>query len=205
MQTSLRAGNFRPAGAFIPLKMHPPEDRELMSRVRRGDRDAFATLVERYKTPLVRYLTSLTRNPDRAEELAQDAFVRLFQSSHRYEERGLFQPYLYRIATNLLRTEERNRRRRELLLRAFSRNGTTAAPSPQTVCLRDELAERMAEAIGALPLRYRSPLLLRELEGWSYSDIARTLDCGEGTVKSRIHRGRERLRRLLEPYWNGGL
>lgn len=175
-----------------------------MSRVRRGDREAFTTLVERHKTPLLRYLTSLTRNAERAEELAQDAFVRLFQTSHRYEERGQFQAYLYRIATNLLRTEERNRRRRELLLKAFSWNGATAAPSPQAVCLRDELNERMAEALGSLPLRYRSPLLLREMEGWSYSDIARTLDCGEGTVKSRIHRGRAKLRRLLEPYWNGG-
>jgi RNA polymerase sigma-70 factor (ECF subfamily) len=184
--------------------MHEPGDAELMRRVQAGDRDAFALLVERHKNGLMRYLTVLARSRDRAEEVAQDAFVRLFELSHRYQERGQFAPYLYRVATNLLRSEERKRRRREILLKAFSRNGGGEAPSPQTTCLRDELATRLAAALSALPLRYRSPLLLREMEGWSYSDIARALRCGEGTVKSRIHRGRQRLRSLLEPYWNGG-
>jgi RNA polymerase sigma-70 factor (ECF subfamily) len=176
-----------------------------MRRVQNGDRDAFAALVERHKAPLVRFLTALSRDRDRAEEVAQDAFVRLFELSHRYQERGQFTPYLYRIATNLLRTEDRKRRRRAILLKAFGGNGThEAAPSPQAVCLRDELSLRLSEALSALPLRYRSPIVLREMEGWSYTDIARAMSCGEGTVKSRIHRGREKLRRLLEPYWNGG-
>jgi RNA polymerase sigma-70 factor, ECF subfamily len=186
------------------MNMRVPGDSELMTRVQAGDRDAFAALVERHKHALVRYLTAVARSRDRAEEVAQDAFVRLFELSHRYEERGQFVPYLFRVATNLLRTEERKRRRREILLKAFSSNGVGVAPSPQAACLQDELATRLAEALEALPLRYRSPLLLREMEGWSYSDIARALSCGEGTVKSRIHRGRKRLRRLLEPYWNGG-
>lgn len=177
-----------------------------MRRVQAGDREAFAALVERHKAPLVRFLTSLSRDRDRAEEVAQDAFVRLYELSHRYQERGQFAPYLFRLASNLLRTEERKRRRRAILLKAFSGNGTKReAPSPQAVCLRDELAARLSEALSALPLRYRSPLVLRDMEGWSYTDIARALSCGEGTVKSRIHRGREKLRRLLEPYWNGGL
>ena len=91
-----------------------------------------------------------------------------------------------------------------MLLKAFSRNGVDRTPSPQALCLQDELGLRLAEALSALPLRYRSPLLLREMDGWSYHDIARAMNCREGTVKSRIHRGRERLKRLLEPYWNGG-
>jgi RNA polymerase sigma-70 factor (ECF subfamily) len=183
----------------------PLKDGELMLRVQGGDREAFAALVERHKGPLVRFLTALSRDRDRAEEIAQDAFVRLFELSHRYQERGQFTPYLYRIAANLLRTEDRKRRRRAILLKAFGGNGThEAAPSPQTVCLQDELSVRLSEALSVLPLRYRSPLVLRDVEGWSYTDIARAMSCGEGTVKSRIHRGRERLRRLLEPYWNGG-
>lgn len=186
------------------MNMPAAADSELMNRVQAGDREAFATLVDRHKDGLVRYLTAVTRNRDRAEEVSQDAFVRIFELAHRYQERGQFVPYLYRVATNLLRTEERKRRRRELLLRTFSRNGAGSSPTPQALYLRDELAIHLAEALSALPLRYRSPLLLREMEGWSYSDIARALSCGEGTVKSRIHRGRQRLRRLLAPYWNGG-
>ena len=185
--------------------MTPPEDGELMSRVQAGDREAFAMLVDRHKGKLIRFLTAISRDRDRAEEIAQDAFVRLFELSHRYQERGQFTPYLYRIASNLLRTEDRKRRRRAILLKAFGANGNhDGAPSPQTVCLQDELSLRLAEALSALPLRYRSPLVLRDMEDWSYGDIARAMSCGEGTVKSRIHRGRDRLRRLLEPYWNGG-
>jgi RNA polymerase sigma-70 factor (ECF subfamily) len=185
--------------------MTPPSDAELMTRVQRGDRDAFTSLVDRHKVPLVRFLTALTRDRDRAEEVAQDAFVRLFQLAYRYEERGQFTPYLFRMATNLLRTEDRKRRRRAILLRAFGGNGVHPhVPSPQSICLRDELSLRLMEALEALPLRYRSPIVLRDMEGWSYLDIARAMSCGEGTVKSRIHRGREKLRRLLEPYWNGG-
>lgn len=175
-----------------------------MGRVKNGDREAFGALVERHKNRLVRYLTVLARDRDRAEEIAQETFVRLFELSSRYEERGQFVPYLYRIATNLLRTEQRKLRRRSLLLKVFSSNGVHHAPSPQAVALKDELAKRLTEALSALPLRYRSPLVLREMEGWSYTEIATALRCGEGTVKSRIHRGRRRLRSLLEPYWNGG-
>lgn len=186
------------------MNMRAVADAELMRRVQAGDRRAFAALVERHKDALVRYLTALARNRDRAEEVAQDAFVRIFERCDRYQERGQFVPYLYRVATNLLRTEERTTRRRQMLLKVFSTNGGLASPSPQASCLQEELSAHLAAALCALPMRYRSPLLLREMEGWSYSDIARALSCGEGTVKSRIHRGRERLRRLLEPYWNGG-
>jgi RNA polymerase sigma-70 factor (ECF subfamily) len=145
---------------------------------------------------------------DRSEELAQDVFLKLYCHRGRYQERGQFLPYLYRIATNLARSEERKRRRRELLFHAFATNGNghrEPVASPQTELLQSELSARVAEAIESLPLRYRSPLLLREIEGWSYRDIAAALECREGTVKSRVHRGREQLRRSLEEYWNGGL
>ncbi len=108
----------------------------------------------------------------------------------------------------MARSEERKRRRREFLLQKFSSNGNGRrehVPSPQTELLSNELGTRVGEAIEGLPLRYRSPLLLREIEGWSYRDIAAALKCREGTVKSRVHRGREQLRRVLAPYWNGGL
>lgn len=184
--------------------MQAPSDAELMRRVQGGDREAFAGLVDRHQRRLLRYLGALTRDPDRAQELAQEAFVRLFEQSDRYEERGRFLPYLYRMATNVLRTEERTRRRRELLLRGLPTNGHGRARSPQAECLGSELASRLGEAIAGLPLRFRSPVVLRHIEGWSYAEIARALGCSEGTVKSRIHRGREHLRRALEPYWNGG-
>ena len=175
-----------------------------MTRTRGGDVHAFSVLVDRHKHTLVNYLTSLSRDRDRAEDVAQETFVRLFELVERYEERGQFLPYLFRMATNLFRSEERKSRRRRLLLQVFSSNGDHQPNSPQTEFLRAEATERVTAALARLPLRYRSPLVLREIEGWSYKDIAAALDCREGTVKSRINRGREQLRRLLEPYWNGG-
>ncbi len=183
-------------------------DSELFAQTQRGDRAAFAMLVNRHKHRLVNYLTGIVRNRERSEELAQDVFLKLYQNRGRYQERGQFLPYLYRIATNLARSEERKRRRRELLFRTFSSNGNgrgAPVPTPQAELLNNELSTHLAHAIEALPLRYRSPLLLREIDGWSYRDIAAALRCREGTVKSRVHRGRERLRRALAPYWNGSL
>lgn len=186
--------------------MTEPTDAELMLRVQAGDRSAFALLVDRHKDPLVAYLSRMTRCSDRAEELAQRSFVRLYESAERYREQGQLGGYLYRIATNLLRSEERRARRFRLLSVAFGTNGDSGSTlaSPQRRLLSDEAKEVVSEALGQLPLRYRAPLVLRELEGLSYREIASALGCREGTVKSRINRGKERLRSLLEPYWSGG-
>jgi len=182
------------------------DDSELLQRVQSGDRNAFSALMDRHKDRLINYLTVLVRDRARSEELAQEVFLKLYLHAGRYQERGQFLPYLYRIATNLVRSEERTRRRRELLFRAFTNGNSHREPaSPQAELLSVELGQRLGEAIASLPLRYRSPLTLREIEGWSYRDIACALKCREGTVKSRIHRAREQLRRELEPYWNGGV
>ena len=184
--------------------MNPVGDAELMTRVRSGDREAFAQLVDRHKDGLVNYLTGLTRSRDRAEELAQESFLRLYQHSARYREQGQLVPFLFRIATNLLRSEERRSRRWRLLSMKFSSNGHDPGPSPQARLLEEEVGEQVSRALAELPMKYRSPLVLREMEGWSYREIASALGCGEGTVKSRINRARTRLRHLLSPYWNGG-
>ena len=184
--------------------MGDPSDAQLMERVRSGDRDAFAQLVERHKDPLVNYLIRLTGSRDRAEEIAQEAFLRLFQAAGRYAEQGRLIPFLYRIATNLLRSEERRRRRWRFLAAAFSSNGDRPEPGPQALLLQAEIQEKVSAALQALPTHYRAPLVLREIEGWSYEDIARAMGCREGTVKSRINRGRTQLRETLEPYVSGG-
>src|SRR5687768_13930292 len=87
-----------------------PTDSELMASVARGDREAFATLVERHKRAVTAYMGRLTGNRDRAEELAQETFVRLFQAAAGYRDQGRLVPYLFRIGTNLLRSEERRQR-----------------------------------------------------------------------------------------------
>jgi RNA polymerase sigma-70 factor (ECF subfamily) len=185
--------------------MEGATDAELMARVQSGDRDAFADLVDRHKNMLVNYLTRLTGYRDRAEEYAQEAFLRLYQSASRYREQGQLLPYLYRIATNLVRSDERKKRRWLLLSSVFSTtNGHHSEPNPQSQLLATEIKEQVQLALRNIPAHFRAPLILREIEEWSYQDIAQAVGCREGTVKSRINRGRSQLRELLGPYMNGG-
>ena len=182
-----------------------PTDGDLMARVAQGDRVAFAELVERHKRSLHGYLGRLTGSRERAEELAQETFVRLFQAAGTYRDEGRLLAWLFRIGTNLLRSEERRRRRWQLLQPLFAGgNGHQPARPGEDAVLRHELERRVRRELAALPFRFRVPLVLFEVEEWSYADIAGVLGCREGTVKSRIHRGRDRLRRALTPYWTEG-
>lgn len=185
-----------------PIPLEQPSDAELMARVREGDRDAFADLVDRHKDAVVNYLTRLAGNRDRAEDLAQETFLRLFRSAGGYTEQGYLRAFLYRIGTNLLRSEERRDRRLRFLMPFLSRE-EHAEPAAPSGLLRRELTREVAAAVAKLPLRYRIPLVLHEIEGWSYVDIAQETGCREGTVKSRVHRGRLQLKARLEPYWKG--
>jgi RNA polymerase sigma-70 factor (ECF subfamily) len=177
-------------------------DGELMTRTREGDPDAFAVLVDRYKNPLVNYLTHLTSSRDRAEDLAQESFIRLFARSDRYRDQGKLSPYLFRIATNLLRSEHRRARRWDRIAPRLIAAVRDVVP-PTAALFENEIRRKVRRALADLPLTYRGAVVLREIEGWSYAEIARAIGCAEGTVKSRICRGREMLRQSLAPYWNG--
>src|SRR6185295_2361701 len=179
------------------VETRSPSDADLMQRVRHGDREAFAGLVELHKDAVVNYLARLTGDRDRAEDLAQETFLRLWRSAASYVEQGFLRAFLFRIATNLVRSEERREKRFRLLLPFLGRRDHDEPAAPSGLLLQ-ELHREVAGALAALPL------LLHEIEGWSYGDIARELSCREGTVKSRIHRGRQRLRQRLQPYWQGG-
>jgi RNA polymerase sigma-70 factor (ECF subfamily) len=175
-----------------------------MEATRKGDREAFALLVDRYKERLVAYLGRLTGSPERAEDLAQEAFLRLWQSAGRYAECGKLQGLLYSIAVNLVRSEERRARRwRVLSVLLPVAPEDFALPAPAALLAR-ERERHLARALAELPLAYRVPLVLAEIEGWSHRDVAAHLGCREGTVKSRLHRARQALRKKLSPYWNEG-
>jgi RNA polymerase sigma-70 factor (ECF subfamily) len=185
-------------------------DAELMARVRGGDREAFGVLVDRHKDRMVNYVIRLTGCRERAEEVAQETFLRLYQAAPGYRERGRFTAYLYRIATNLIRREERRERRWRLLSSAYAAglgaggNGHFPLPEAPAHLLREELEQQLASALARLPIRYRVPVVLRDVQGWPYRSIAHVTGCREGTVKSRINRGRQQLRQWLEPYRSRG-
>ena len=177
------------------------DDDLLMQRVQSGDTDAFAVLVDRYKDPLVNYLANLCGDRDRAEDVAQDSFVKLFRQAGSYDGRGKLAPYLYRIATNHLRSAWRREKRWKVLSLGLW-SPETSGRDPSDDLLSDEATRQVREALASLPLPYRAPLVLRDIEGWTYQQIADFLDCPEGTVKSKINRGRQQLRQSLASYWN---
>jgi len=179
-------------------------DDALMKRVTEGDEEAFGEIVGRYKDSLVNYLTHLVRSRDRAEELAQDAFVRLYRSAANYREREKLGPYLFRIATNLTVSEIRRERRWNLLLPRLHASTSSSIEAPDKNLITDEIQKQVAAALEKLPIKYRAPLVLFEIEEWSYDEIAAALSLPDGTVKSRISRARELMRRQLAPWWTGG-
>ena len=179
-------------------------DDALMERVRGGDENAFAEIVDRYKDSLVNYLTHLVRSREHAEEIAQDAFVRLYRSAANYRESDKLGPYLFRIATNLTVSEIRRQKRWNLLLPRLHASISHSSTPPDAGVITDEIQQQVTAALEKLPIKYRAPLVLFEIEEWSYDEIAAAHGVRTGTVKSRISRARQLMRRHLAAWWTGG-
>lgn len=166
-----------------------------MLRFRSGDREAFDTLFRRYTPRLVTFLARMVRDRDRAEELAQEAFVRIFLARDRYEPKARFSTWIFGIASNLaLNDLGRAYRRRERPLDAPAAGSVAdPAPSAEEALEAKEKARGLEEAIGALPDRQRAALLLRVEQGLGYEEIGEALGATVHSVKSLIHRARTAL------------
>ena len=186
-------------------------DHALLEATRTGDEDAFAELVSRYRNQLTSYIYRMTNDYDGAVDLAQETFVRVYRAADRYQCTYAFSTYIYRIATNLAISELRKRKRRKLVsltsfFQATDNSEVRELNPPDDNPLQDcELVDserRMAvqRAISTLPEKYRAPLILRDVDGRSYDEIARILETSEGTVKSRISRARGFLREKMRAY-----
>jgi RNA polymerase sigma-70 factor (ECF subfamily) len=176
-------------------------DAEAMVRLREGDWDAFAALVNRHRARLERYLARLAGSRDAGEELAQEAFVRLWLAAARYREEGRFEAYLYRIGTRLAQRAARRQRRAAAFRQAFGRSGTATEGEPASGPLfRDEVRREVERALERLPIRFRAPLVLAVMEERSHAEIAGLLGLRIATVKTRLFRARARLRDRLADF-----
>lgn len=202
-------------GATVPQSVttcEPPSDHALLEATCAGDEAAFAELVRRYRNQITSYIYRMTNDYDGAVDLTQETFVRIYRARDRYQTCYAFSTYIYRIATNLAISELRKRKRRRLVSltgivqtrdgreEPCEINPVDARPLQDAALVDAERRAAVARAITTLPEKYRAPLVLRDVEGKAYEEIARILDTSEGTVKSRISRGRNLLRDKLRIY-----
>jgi RNA polymerase sigma-70 factor (ECF subfamily) len=171
-----------------------------MLAFRGGDRAAFDTLFRRHTPPLVNFLARMVKDRGRAEELAQEVFIRIYNARERYEPRARFSTWMFGIAHNLaLNDLDRAYRKRERPLEPGAGDrDRDPAPGPDQHLDARRAGERLEVVLAELPERQRAALLLRSNEGFSYDEIGEALGVSRGSVKSLIHRARERLAELLK-------
>lgn len=190
-----------------------PADSEIVRRAQAGDHDAFRMLVERYQGRAYGLALRILRNEEQAKDAVQDAFLKVYRSLDRFEGRAGFYTWLYRIVMNqCLDHKRRDKSDREVEWNDESAAGvldaseSAASPAgrdadreaPDVAIERSEIRQAVARAIDALPEDARRTIQLREIDGLSYKEIAEAMGIPKGTVMSRLHYARQRLRELLQ-------
>ena len=183
-------------------------DRQLVARAQRGDKRAFELLVEKYQRKLARLLSRFIRDPAEVEDVAQEAFIKAYRALPAFRGDSAFYTWLYRIGINTAKN----------YLMAMGRRAPTSTEveadeaegfeegeqlrdinTPESVLLSNEIAETVNSTIEKLPEELRTAIQMREIEGMSYEDIAKAMNCPIGTVRSRIFRAREAIAEQLRP------
>jgi RNA polymerase sigma-70 factor (ECF subfamily) len=178
------------------------DDAQLIAAARAGDSEAFGRLVERYQDRLYNSLVRVLGSAEDARDAVQEAFVQAYLKLDTFRGSAAFYTWLYRVAFNLAMSHARKRRPRTSLDEAkesFGREPVDGQPTPDMHLVRREQVQLVQTALAALGTEYRQILVLRELEGCRYDQIAEILELPIGTVRSRLFRAREQLREQLEP------
>ncbi|HZO04136.1 MAG TPA: RNA polymerase sigma factor RpoE [Burkholderiales bacterium] len=183
-------------------------DRQLVARAQRGDKQAFELLVEKYQRKLARLLSRFIRDPAEVEDVTQEAFIKAYRALPAFRGDSAFYTWLYRIGINTAKN----------YLMAMGRRAPTSTEveadeaegfeegeqlrdinTPESLLLSSEIAKTVNATIEQLPEELRTAIQMREIEGMSYEDIAKAMDCPIGTVRSRIFRAREAIAEQLRP------
>lgn len=183
-------------------------DAALVERVKQGDKKAFDLLVLKYQRKIVRLLSRMIRDQNEIEDVAQEAFIKAYKALDQFRGDSAFYTWLYRIAINTARNWIAQNSRRPSAPNVnhhdedetFSElDNLTDSHNPESELVSREMAASVNSTIDALPEELRRAIVLREIEGMSYEDIALAMDCPIGTVRSRIFRAREAIAARLRP------
>ena len=197
-------------GPTVREQLRQSDDSAVVSAFLNGEERAFQELVERYQTRLLNFIYRTIGDRDRAEDLVQEVFIRVYRHLHRFDRSKKFSTWVYTIASNLAKNELRNRSRSPLVLfqtiqgtseeedRPVQFEDTTSRPDD--MYRKRHLRELVEQTVAQLPEHHRQVFVLRELEGKSYEEIAEITDCNLGTVKSRLNRARSAFAAIIEPF-----
>jgi RNA polymerase sigma-70 factor (ECF subfamily) len=183
-------------------------DQQLVERVQRGDKRAFDLLVSKYQRKIFRLLSRLIRDPAEVEDVAQEAFIKAYRALPNFRGDSAFYTWLYRIAINTAKNHLVSQgRRAPTSTEADIEEAETFDDAehlrdlntPDSMLLTKQVAEAVNRAIDQLPEDLRTAIVLREIEGLSYEEIAESMNCPIGTVRSRIFRAREAIAQELKP------
>ena len=184
-------------------------DSEVVQQFLDGEARAFAEIVRRYDKRLLNFVYRTVGDRERAEDLVQETFVRVYRHLHRFDQTKKFSTWIYTIAGNLAKNELRNRSRNPLVLfQTIVKNWDAdfrplewedTRTKPDDLYRKRFVRQKVEEAVAELPEHHRTVFVLRELQGKSYEEIAEITGCNLGTVKSRLNRARNSFARIIAP------
>ncbi|MDQ3389497.1 MAG: sigma-70 family RNA polymerase sigma factor [Gemmatimonadota bacterium] len=185
------------------------DDSRVVAAFLDGNKRAFNELVERYQSRLLNFVYRTTGDRERAEDLVQETFIRVYRHLHRFDQSKKFSTWIYTIASNLAKNELRNRSRNPLVLFQMLKNNWDAdqrplewednSYRPDDLYRKRHLRRQVETAVSQLPEHHRTVFILREMEGKTYEEIAEITRCNLGTVKSRLNRARNNFAQLIAP------
>ena len=185
-------------------------DPVLVQRTLAGDQRAYGLLVLKYQRRIQRLIGRFVRDADMVEDIAQETFIRAYKALHQFRGDAQFYTWLYRIAINTAKKFLLESKHDPLLAQAapvsdeedetsWKKNEPSTDEGPESLLAAKEIAQVVNAAMDALPQELRQAVVLREIEGMSYDDIALAMDCPVGTVRSRIFRAREAISQKVKP------